>query len=669
MSSSRDRNRVNWFRWMSRKGSPPRRRRSELKLTPWMQLLETRQLMAVYTVTNTADSGPGSLRQAIADANGAGSDTIDFDATVFSTPQTIDMGPGAFTLTDTVTTTINGPGAGLLTIDAQGTNQVFTLGTNASASISGLTITGGSGSGIYNTGSLTLDNCTITGNTGAGLLAPNTGGVSSILTNCIVSNNTQSGVTSVGTVLTMIDCTVSGNSDPGAQGGGVEAYVSTVTLTGCTVSGNTAGIGAGLWLRLGTATVTDCTVTDNTATTRGGGVVNYPGSSPTTILNCTITGNSAPVGGGLYTSASGPDIGNTIVAGNTATSGPDVDGAVTSQGSNLIGEDDGSSGWASDQLGTIATPLNALLSPLGAYGGPTQTIALLPGSPAINAGSNTLATTAGETTDERCPPRIANGTVDIGAYEVQTLYWDPTHTATGTGSGGTGTWDTSIANWFNGSADVAWSNTFFPVAVFAGTAGTVTLNTAIDASDLNLTTTGYTVTGNTLTLGVSGEGITVSSGKTESIATVLAGSAGLTFSGGTVTTTAANTYTGGTTITAGTLQVGTGGTATGSLGAGAVVDNGTLTLDFSNSINVANATSGTGTLNLTTTGGAITQGSPISVSTLTATAATGITLTTAGNALSSFHATNTTSGAISLCSRQRPSPPAASPRAARPRRL
>ena len=70
-------------------------------------------------------------------------------------------------------------------------------------------------------------------------------------------------------------------------------------------------------------------------------------------------------------------------------------GAFTSQGHNLIGETDGSSGWVSSDLtGTIARPLNPLLAPLGNNGGPTQTMALLPGSPAIDAGSNALAVDA-----------------------------------------------------------------------------------------------------------------------------------------------------------------------------------------------------------------------------------------------------------------------------------
>ena len=113
-------------------------------------------------------------------------------------------------------------------------------------------------------------------------------------------------------------------------------------------------------------------------------------------------------------------IGNTIVAGNTAaTSGPDAFGTFASQGNNLIGETDGSSGWVgSDLTGTVAQPLDPLLAPLAYYGGPTQTMALLPGSPAIDAGNNALIP-AGVTTDQRGFARIVNGTVDIGAFEAQ----------------------------------------------------------------------------------------------------------------------------------------------------------------------------------------------------------------------------------------------------------
>ena len=138
------------------------------------------------------------------------------------------------------------------------------------------------------------------------------------------------------------------------------------------------------------------------------------------LTNCTVSGNSASgifggYGGGLV-SFNTTTLTNTIVAGNAATtSGPDVVRNFVSLGNNLIGKTDGSSGWiGSDLTGTIASPLNPLLAPLGNYGGPTQTMALLPGSPAINAGTSGAGTPA---TDQRGLGRV--GGADIGAFESQ----------------------------------------------------------------------------------------------------------------------------------------------------------------------------------------------------------------------------------------------------------
>ncbi len=111
-------------------------------------------------------------------------------------------------------------------------------------------------------------------------------------------------------------------------------------------------------------------------------------------------------------------VGNTIVAGNSAEGGgSDALGAVESEGNNLVGQTNGSTGWAaSDLTGTSAQPINPLLAPLGRYEGTTPTMSLLPGSPAINAGNNALIP-AGITTDQRGLPRVVGGTVDIGAFE------------------------------------------------------------------------------------------------------------------------------------------------------------------------------------------------------------------------------------------------------------
>jgi hypothetical protein len=108
---------------------------------------------------------------------------------------------------------------------------------------------------------------------------------------------------------------------------------------------------------------------------------------------------------------------NSLLAGNTANSGPDVGGPVISLGHNLTGDGSGSSGYApTDLVGTSASPIDPKLGPLQDNGGPTWTMALLPGSPAIGEGGPTDSEW-----DQRGPgyPRSVNGSTDIGAYEVQ----------------------------------------------------------------------------------------------------------------------------------------------------------------------------------------------------------------------------------------------------------
>ena len=155
----------------------------------------------------------------------------------------------------------------------------------------------------------------------------------------------------------------------------------------------------------GTATLTNSTVSGNTAAGNGG----YGSGHG--------YGYGSGSGGGI--SGSGFTVGNTIIAGNVTfitgnvpADAPDVAGSVTSPGNNLIGITDGSTGWTdADLTGTSADPLDPGLGGLADNGGPTQTMALLPGSPAIDAGTATGA---------RAPTSAASGdvgAVDIGAFE------------------------------------------------------------------------------------------------------------------------------------------------------------------------------------------------------------------------------------------------------------
>jgi CSLREA domain-containing protein len=407
---------------------------------------DTLTVIASFVVNTTADTfgfwnGTVSLREAIAGANAHPGQTITFDPTVFASAQTITLSLGQLELSNTTgATTITSLAAGV-TVSAGEAIRVFQVDGGVTASMSGLTITGvhdthvfgdrQGGGGVANYGgTLTLTDCTVSGNSvGASGAFAEGGGVFNLsgtvnLINCTLSGNSASSGAAVYSYkgqLTLTNCAISGNS---AYYGAVKVVYGSTVLTNCTVTDNTAMMGAGLFNRASAATLTNCTVGDNSASGQGGGLYTRSGhgsnskTGGTTLIDCTVSGNTASNGGGVYTLNGTTTLGNTIVAGNNATTGPDLSGAgrLSSEGNNLIGETDGSSGWVgSDLTGTIAAPLDPILAPVGNYGGPTQTMALLPGSPAIDAGNNALIPTG--ITDQRGLPRIVNGTVDIGAFE------------------------------------------------------------------------------------------------------------------------------------------------------------------------------------------------------------------------------------------------------------
>src|SRR5205814_1783082 len=149
----------------------------------------------------------------------------------------------------------------------------------------------------------------------------------------------------------------------------------------------------------------------NAATDSGGGVFN---ASTLKLTNVTLAANSAPSGGNIFNQGATLTLNNTIVADNEV-GGDIVNVGGTVQGSNNLVED------GSGPAGSLA--VDPKLGTLQDNGGPTQTIALLAGSPAIDRGSNALAAASGLTTDQRGLPRVVNGglgrTVDIGAFESQ----------------------------------------------------------------------------------------------------------------------------------------------------------------------------------------------------------------------------------------------------------
>jgi hypothetical protein len=416
---------------------------------------------ATFTVTTTADSGAGSLRMAIASANGTTSpDTINFMIPAGSAGCTsagvctITLTSGELAITSATAagtlTITNSTGASNLLISGNNTSRVFFVNGGANLTINGVTITkgngtgttnSGSGGGILNFGTLTLTNSIVSGN-----MATNGSGGGGIfvngtltLTNSIVSGNMATndggGIFNIQGTTTLTNSTVSGNA-ASFKGGGINNG-STLNLTGSTVSGNTASFnGGGIFNGSeGTTTLTNSTVSGNTATNDGGGIFNDQSfvtitlnlTSVTVTQNKSTNASCTTCAGGISNSDTA-NLKNTIVAGNTVantSSSPDFGGGVAAGSSfNLIGNGKGtfniSNGTNSNQVG-----VDPKLGALANNGGATQTHALLTGSPAIDKGTSS----GSSNTDQRgmmrpvdnpsIAPATGGDNADIGAFEVQ----------------------------------------------------------------------------------------------------------------------------------------------------------------------------------------------------------------------------------------------------------
>lgn len=391
---------------------------------------------ATLTVTNLNNSGAGSLRQKILDANNG--DTIIFQAGLrgpisLNTQLGIDKN-----------ITISGPGANVVRISGLDQRRVFYIFT-ATVTISDLQITNGfsggagGGIGVESGGNLTLNNCLINGN-----VAESAGGV----------------FVDSGAIVTIKNSTISGNISF-VEGGGVSNRGGMLTMINSTINGNEAPLGGGISVEnSGTATILNSTVTEN-------------GNAG---------GSSGEIGGLRVVSGSTVNIKNTIVANNivSGTSIADVEGTVNSQGTNLVGNAAGSSGFIASDLLNV----NPLLGALVNNGGTTQTQALLAGSPAIDAGNNTGAPAI----DQRGAARPVGAFVDIGAFEFGVSLFSG---ITSTGSN-VNTPLGSVSVTFSG---VTQSGTTTQISILPSAAGTLpggyTLGTGYPAFDIS-TTANYT---------------------------------------------------------------------------------------------------------------------------------------------------------------------------------
>jgi hypothetical protein len=351
---------------------------------------------------------------------------------------------------------------------------------------------------VANTGDLTLQDTTVTGGVTAGNLGSAIligGGIrnNGILTllNCTISGNSVGGYDGGGGVatyygsVTISNTIITGNVS--VNGGGISNYFGSVTLDSSTVSGNSVSFGGGGIMNFGTLTVLNSSVSDNEGfgyRAAGGGIVNFrtafvlnstiAGNSVTghaggiysqaenlTILNSTISSNSASMfgGGGIWNHGFGPVmvlnstitrnftpgygggivnlfdgtfiVARTMVSGNTAATASEFTGAAVADNQNVFGVN-GNAGVVgftpgpTDIVPRAGVQLNNILNPVLAFnGGPTQTHALVPGSPAIDAGGPSCTDANGDPllTDQRGKPRTIDGNkdgtarCDIGAFE------------------------------------------------------------------------------------------------------------------------------------------------------------------------------------------------------------------------------------------------------------
>jgi hypothetical protein len=435
---------------------------------------------AVIKVSNIADSGPGSLREAIQIANASGGGTIQFQGGVTGTIQLQTSLPAL-----TQNLVVLGPGAGQITVQVQ--NFTLTNAAGTTVTIQGLSLTGRyvnpgvianfgdlrlldckiSGSafalprgGIYNVGTAWLSGCVLSGCTGdEGAAVWNVGSMT--VESCTLTNNRAfiaAGIFNSGR-LTLENSTVAGNQTiTGGDGGGIyNDSNGTMVVRNCSITNNGTLRGSGIWnggslavigstiARNGagaadypatggaifndttaTAMLVNSTISKNNAYDQGGGIMNQ---GTLWLLNCTVASNFLSVnslevpfaGSGVFNSGTVYSK-NTIFAGNsgrndfssnTTLVGPDFYGPLISQGFNLI---QNASGFTitGDLKGNLLG-VDPRLGPLQDNGGPTCTQALLPDSPAINAGTKKDA----PDTDQRGVSRPQGPKTDIGAYEFE----------------------------------------------------------------------------------------------------------------------------------------------------------------------------------------------------------------------------------------------------------
>lgn len=439
----------------------------------------------VITVTNTNDSGPGSLRQALADANDG--DTINFDPSV----NVVTLTTAELAITKSIAISATPQMVTVQRALQAPQFRIFHVMPGHSVTIEDLHITGGGSTGfeggavLNDHSALTVSNCSLTANnsTAGGAIASDGiegsaalavlnssitanhadfegGGIydnsgTLTITNSVLSNNTAAyssfgsaygqggGIYKYAGVLTITGSVISNNlagvTDPipAGTGGGVAGYGTQLTITNSTISYNQSYL-AGGGIDGGPMTITNSTLSGNRTSSfhdglpygRGGGI-----SGTVTLNNSTLSGNYAEVSGGAIDG--GGNITNSTISGNNGggifvTGALEVGDTILNAGTpvNISGvgtvTSHGYNVCSDNGGGHLNGPgdqinTNPLLGPLQDNGGRTFTHELVTGSPAINAGDPSF--TPPPLYDQRGSPfvRVFNGRIDIGSFEVQPL--------------------------------------------------------------------------------------------------------------------------------------------------------------------------------------------------------------------------------------------------------
>ncbi len=388
-----------------------------------------------FVVNTLGDPGPDgtqSLRQAIVSANASSGNTVTFDSSLNG--GTITLTGGYIAISKAMT--INGPGAGRLTVSgAQATRLFLVESQGGLVTFNGLTLADGyAASPLW-------------GAAIAAFYAP----VS--VQNCVISGNSApanaGGILSTGADLTITNSRIFGNH-AGFDGGGVMARCNSqcgdLTISQSTISGNTAGeSGAGVFIyRRNSASISQTTISGNRAESplgqHGGGVFIYATATTPVIDSSTIAGNYAYASaGGVYAdnayfrfttiaansthnadsngmlirSGGSVTLQDSILAKNFSSAGTvDLTGSVTANFSLIGNAGSATVGGTSKLIG-----LDPQLGPLADHGGPTLTMLPAAASPVIDAGESGLPATV----DQRGLARPVGAKADMGAVERQAV--------------------------------------------------------------------------------------------------------------------------------------------------------------------------------------------------------------------------------------------------------